>query len=231
MNNKRGMLYLGTILLIFILFLVNAHAQIPDPETIKNDSVIKRVEQLRNFTEENKWDYLSQQWKVLFLKNPMISSTDSFFRKINIVFVILFGRNYDLSFELFFAIALWVMTFLMMPRYLLFLKEEWMRWLGSLAIVVGLANAQLFNFISAGLFKIVFFRYEWYWKMFSVLVLLVILVAYRIFLKYFGQIIKKNQEKKKELEAKKNQVKIEKIVKGIEENSKVDEYGDSGHGK
>ena len=70
MNNKRGMLYLGTILLIFILFLVNAHAQIPDPETIKNDSVIKRVEQLRNFTEENKWDYLSQQWKVLFLKNP-----------------------------------------------------------------------------------------------------------------------------------------------------------------
>ena len=222
MGKKRDCLYLVIISLIFMLFLIGVHAQIPDSEIIKNDSVIRGVEQLRNFTEENKWNYLSQEWKTLFLKSKTISSMDSFFRKINIIFVVLFGRAYDLSFELFFAITLWTMTFLMMPKYLLFLKEEWMRRLGSLAIVVGLANAQLFNFVSAGLFKIVFFRYEWYWKMFSILVLLVLLLAYKIFLKYFGQIIKKNQEKKKELETKKNQLKIEKIVKGIEENSKID---------
>ncbi len=225
--DKKGCLFLAVILLS--LFLLNVHAQVPDPEALQNDSVVKGVEKLQELSEEDRWQNISVQWKESLLQDQFISDIDTFLRKIDIVFVILFGRSYDLSLELLFAVILWAITFAMLPKYLLFLREKWMRYAGSFVIVVGLANTQLFNVISAGLFKLIFFKYEWYWKVIALLVVLVALIAYYIFLKFIGKYFKKGKEKKEALEVKKERAEIKGIVKGIETANKVDEYGNSGY--
>ncbi len=49
---------------------------------------------------QEKWDYLGNEWKTIFLKNPVVAAFDSFFTQISIVFEVLFGVPYELSFAL-----------------------------------------------------------------------------------------------------------------------------------
>ena len=58
-----------SIILFLILVLLQAlfaAAQTPsglDTESLQNDSVIKGVERLQNFTDKERLEYLSEQWK------------------------------------------------------------------------------------------------------------------------------------------------------------------------
>jgi len=99
------------IFLLGLLILVNiASAQTPkDVErAIKNNTVVEGVQEIQKTVEEERWNYISERWKEVLLKNKFISFIDNFFRKVNIVFVVLFGQSYDLSIILFFIFILWI---------------------------------------------------------------------------------------------------------------------------
>ncbi|MCA9485664.1 MAG: hypothetical protein KC506_02370 [Nanoarchaeota archaeon] len=96
--------------LVFVAFVGNVIAQAPglDTENFENDNIVQGVETRQETVEQERWKYLSEQWKELLLKNKFVSVIDGFFRKINFVFVVLFGQSYDLSITLFFVFLLWI---------------------------------------------------------------------------------------------------------------------------
>jgi hypothetical protein len=56
---------------------------------------------------EAKWQYLGKEWKTILLDNVVVGTIDSFLKKINIVFVVIFGIDYSLSFQFLFTVILW----------------------------------------------------------------------------------------------------------------------------
>jgi len=117
-GNKSGVVLLF-LLVIFLPLLLNiAQAQevsvptVPgvDPE-ILNKQPEEILENYKNYTE-TKWEYIGKEWQAMLLKNPGVAAVDSFLKKIDIVFVILFGRHYAISITLLIVIFLWIWFFL-----------------------------------------------------------------------------------------------------------------------
>ena len=114
---RKEVLFLIVIVgVLFYSFSVLAQV-VDDNEEIKDDAerILDATNELREFTEEKKWEYLSEQWKILLLKNNIIRGIDKFFNSINFVFVFLFGEDYDLPLALFFSIILWCFFLVIFP--------------------------------------------------------------------------------------------------------------------
>jgi hypothetical protein len=197
-----------------------------DPETLQNDKVVKGVQQLQNFTEKEKLEYLSEQWKELLLKERHIASIDSFLQKFDWAFLFLFGREYELSLVLFFAVLIWIASFIALPKYFTFLKEPWMRYAAGFAGAVILAQLQIFNAIANFLISIYFYRYEWWWKIIAFVVLVAGLVAYYKFLKYFSNIIEARKKKKAEKQAEEDKKDVNKVAEALRDASQENVGGD-----
>src|SRR3989344_8254100 len=226
---KNKVIVFVAILFVLTQIISQAIAQTPggiDTDALKNDSVVRGVEDLQQIVVDRKWEEFGARWQEIFLKNSVISGINAFLIKINVVVRVLIGKNYSLSLELFFAFVLWLVTLIALPRYLSFLREKWMRWAVSLAIVIALANAQLFNLMAAGVFKVIFYKYSTLWKVLAYLIVFVALVAYYVILRIFGEKIKKSQEKKEVKESKKKEKKIDALIEGVTESGITDEYGD-----
>jgi hypothetical protein len=65
---------------------------------------------------EEKWDYLGNEWKAIFMKNSVVASLDSFFTKTSIVFEVLFGVPYSMSLVLLGIVLLWVFFLINISR-------------------------------------------------------------------------------------------------------------------
>lgn len=59
-----------------------------------------------------RWEYLKKEWKTVLLKNKIVSAIDSALTKINIVFKVLFNKDYELlSASFWIIILLWLFFF------------------------------------------------------------------------------------------------------------------------
>ncbi len=109
MDGKKGFLFFVIILIssVFIISLLSSQSL---------DSLEKQVEGVQENLDkaqeiaDSPWDYLRAEWEKLFLKNPVVSKLDGFFKEFSIVFRILFGMNYEFSIVLFGIIVLWVLV-------------------------------------------------------------------------------------------------------------------------
>jgi hypothetical protein len=198
------------VLILFILLTVNAvHAQSPgiDRESLENDSVVRGVRDLQEFTEEKKWEYLSEQWKDLLLKSETISTIDSGLRKISIVFFIIFGMDYDLSLTFIFVILFWIFFLVMFNRSIEGFSTFSKGVSFSLAVIftVILAHLKLYSALATLAFKVIFFR-EGVWSWISLAIFLIGWLFFVVFMKkliwQIGRKFKKTQEEKEKWDEK-----------------------------
>lgn len=98
-------------LITLIIFLVLCSINISFLSGL-NDGAGSVSDKIKIYSEKEYWkerlDYLGREWKSILTRNPLVNSLDSFFRKISVVFFILFGIPYEFSITLFFVIFLWI---------------------------------------------------------------------------------------------------------------------------
>jgi len=107
---KRGICFVLLFLMLVGIFASFAFAQIGNEDYPGQNQLpfgAGQWEKTKQQIEEEKWDYLSNEWNKILKKNPIVSGLDAVFTKTNIVFRILFGQDYSLSLTLFFVIFLW----------------------------------------------------------------------------------------------------------------------------
>ncbi|MEM4181694.1 MAG: hypothetical protein QXX68_00875 [Candidatus Pacearchaeota archaeon] len=140
--------------------------------------------------EDYKWEILSKNWREILLKNKGIAFLDGIFKKGNIVFVVLFGKDYSLSLTLLFLIILWFyfwnQFYKILSTFSTFGNSTSL--IISLGITIILAQIQFFDKISELLFKFIFYRQEiwgWIWYLISVGV---IILFSMIFSRFFSSL-------------------------------------------
>jgi len=168
---------------IFLILLLGIISSVEKLDEVKEsvDEKMEKVEGVKESIEEKKWDYLSEQWNKILLKNKFVSGIDGFFKKINIVFVVLFGENYALSLTLFFVVVLWIFFFInfniIFRDYSIFSSGISLTLAFFLAII--LAQFGFYKILSEIIFKLIFFKegiWGWFW-FFAVLIIIGFLIS------------------------------------------------------
>lgn len=156
-------------------------------------------------TDTSKWSNSVVNLKQKILGTGFFSAIDSFLKKINPVFSVLFGDNYSLSFFFFFVLILWFWFFKQFRKFLgligIFLK--WVLMLISFALTVGVAQLGLFRGLSNLFVKIIFVPNKpWLGIVFFILILFIL-----NFISRLGKMIEKKLEKSRgELEKEKEKI-------------------------
>ncbi len=205
MNKKVVKLVFASFLLLALIIFSNVNARAQDLEDIENNSVVRGVDELREIAEERKWEFLSEQWKEILLKNRFISKIDSFFTKINFIFVFLMSRNYSLSLELFFVFLIWLFTLLSLYAYSsYFFDNDIYRGLIALAGTVIFSWLQIFNILGKGIIRLIFFSERGLISFFTSLLIFVLIFVYLFLNKMFAARLKEDKEeaRKREFEHK-----------------------------
>jgi len=172
---------------------INVHAQALDgldgvQEGLNSglDKANALKDSAEGFTEKDRAEFLAQQWKEALLKNSVINTIDSLFKKLNWVFIVLFGRSYALSIELFFSMLLWSLC-LAFVHLLFHLKKEWLNWVLGIGISMGLAQLQIFNYIASFASKFVLEASGTWWTLARTAVIILFVVFLFVLNKYFGK--------------------------------------------
>jgi hypothetical protein len=220
MNKKEWVILLS--LFFVIVFFVGAKAEIPGAEEgYQNDSIVQGVEGLQETVEGRKWEYIGEQWKELLLKNKNIAAIDAMLKKFNIVFVVLFGRDYELSLILLFTIMFWIFFFAMFSKIITGFStfSSGVSFIIAFILTIILAQFKAYYALSLLVVKVLFFKQGiWPWIAF-----LVFFVAYLIFLIYLERIVwkigrafKKSKEEKEKWDERFHRQIFETRVRGLE---------------
>lgn len=189
-----------SVFIIGLLIFSFAHVRAEDVTGLEGQ--IENASKTINNIEENiskiKYDYLSGQWKEVFLKNKTIASINSFFTDINIIFVILFGRSWSLSLEMLFSFMLWLFTLLSLTSYAYF-RNGWYKTIFVIAVTILLAQLQIFNYIALIAVKLMFYRSSASWSLITAIFIFVAIFFYLIINKKIAASLKKTREEKRKL--------------------------------
>lgn len=184
---------------IFIIFsstIISAQ-QNPIPTVNEDDSVVVGVQKLKEFTEEQRWDFLAQEWKESLLNKPVIARIDNSLKKISWLFSILFGQPYELSVSLFLSILFWIVG----VAYLYGLVSMVSPFQNKTSFIIGLgfnialAQLNVFSWIGENLFKVIFFSEKWYWRVIAFLIVLLIWLFALAFYRYWRTQKRKSEVK------------------------------------
>jgi len=189
-------------LFLFSIFLVYAQSSL-DVVQGNLDKVDKVNEQIETYTDKTywseKWDYLGREWKTILLKNKAIAGVNSFFEKISIVFVILFGVPYEISFVLFGIIFLWILFLtafydIFRGTFIVDIFGKIGTFLLSLILVIGLAQLGFFNSLAIFIGRLIFSP-EGKWARFLIFIGFCIVVFIFSYLsKFLGKYLKAKRE-------------------------------------
>jgi len=171
---KRSVtIILGILLVLMIIPIALADnpldGLVDQIEDAKN-KVDNTTEQIQKLSREDvKWQELGDRFQEIILRNKVVSTIDEFLKKINILFVILFGRDYALSLTLLFLIFIWLYFFNQFGKIIgtfsTFSSTTSM--IISLGMVIIMAQLKFFDWFSQVLFKLIFYRdgaWGWVWN-------------------------------------------------------------------
>lgn len=187
------------IALIFLFLISFVYAQTPSTEQEIDkaaEELENKVNTARGFTEAEYWENIGVQWKEFLLRNKAVSSVNSFFTKINIVFIILFGMDWSLSANMFFALFFWVIMFFSINRYMASIDKGGIGFLYSLIIVVLLAQINLFEYVGKWSVALVFYKGSVLWKVLFFLFIIGLFVGFWAFSRSISNFLKKRKEEK-----------------------------------
>lgn len=215
--NKRlilvGLVLISCFAFLFVSSGVSVQAQSANDIQDSLNSGIDKANAIKDtaegFTEQDRAAFLAQKWKETLLMNPVIKGIDSVLKKMNWVFIILFGRSYALSIELFFSMLLWSLAFAFV-HYLFHFEKDWLNWVLGIAISTGLAQLQIFNYLSSVAGKFVLEASGTWWVLARTAVIILAVVFLFVLNKYFGKEIAA-MRKARELQDLKNKVNREEL--------------------
>jgi hypothetical protein len=197
MNKKICIIFILSLLLL-PLILNFSQSENQDIFGISSDSGVKLTQ---------KWEYLGKEWKNIILRNPIVQSIDSFFQKMNPVFLVLFGVNYSLSLTLFLIVFFWMCLFFLIfnvLKYTIFSKGVAL--LISLGIAIGAAQIKLFQMPVNFFIGLFFGEKSWWVKLLIGAGVLIGIVIAVVLVKKFG---KKFAESKKRMKEEEHRLKLE----------------------
>jgi len=210
---------INTGILFFVVFLLLCNFVISSGLDSLKDSIdenAKKVTDTKEQIEEKKWDYLSEQWGRILLKNKIIAGVDNFFKKINIVFRVLIGEDYSLSFAVFFALALWfyfLINFNVILRDYSFFSSGVSFGL-SFCVASLMAQTGIYRVIYGVIFKLLFYK-GGIWSFIWFFILLVIFVFLYKLNKMVALNVKKSKEKFEKEQAKTDRGILHRFVNAI----------------
>jgi len=211
MNKKICVVFiLGLLLFPLILNFISSQVESPDIFGITPESGVKLTQ---------KWEYLGKEWKNIILGNSIIKAIDSFFQKINFVFLFLFGINYSMSLAVFLTTLLWIyFLFIWLNILSNSLFSKWVSFVISLGLAIGAAQINLFQMPVNLIIGLFFGEKPWWVKLLIGAGILLVLVAFFVLVKKFG---KQFAESRKKMKEEKNRIKLATGAKAGEELSKA----------
>jgi hypothetical protein len=146
-------------------------------------------------TDSSQWSNSVVNFKQKLLNTVFFSAIDSFLKKINPLFLVLFGDSYSFSFFFFFVVMLWFWFFAQFKKLLrMTIFSKWVALLIGFALTVGVAQLGLFRGFSNLFVKIIFVPNKpWLGIVFFFLIIFIL-----TFISRLGKTIEKKLEKSRE---------------------------------
>ena len=223
------------LLLVFILVSAVLVSAVDTSLLEKNVNDVKQQgEQIKQFTEGDRWVYLGQQWKEILLKSKVISAIDGFFRSVDSygVFLFLFAEKYDLSFTFFFALIYWIFFFFILNG----IFKDFLPIRSGISSLIAFASVillghigpalgynGLYTWLSLQTFKVIFYKtgaWSWVWTIIFFIIYFFVLVFIGKIIGIFKTILKKIRERREKNKLEVRVKKNEKFIEGVEEGNK-----------
>tara|TARA_Y100000310_G_scaffold301369_1_gene337811 strand:+ start:3620 stop:4315 length:696 start_codon:yes stop_codon:yes gene_type:complete len=224
-----------SIFLLFLLVLSLVSATTIDTSGLEDSvsgvkdqakDIKDKTDELKEFTEEDKWEYLGERWKESLLKNRFVAGMDSSLEKISLVFVVLMGQEYELSFTFFFSVVFWIFFFIVLNQsfrdMLPFKKGS--STLIAFGTVVALGHMGFLELISGWLLKLLFFKEGiWGWALFVIFLITYfgVLVYLKKILRAIGKSVKRKKDLKEKKGMKQQQQENTAYIKGMRKTSEA----------
>jgi len=210
---KIGVLFLVAILLVSFVAALDTEGLQEEMEGLRDAADPDNVKDKAN----EKWDYLQKEWTSILMKNKVVASIDSFLKQINIVFVVLFGEDYNLiSLTLWLVIASWLVLTFAVANVLIGqfnLGSALSLFIGVIVSII-LAQVRILNFIITFVLNLAFAPELWYVRL---IIWAGILIGFFLIL-YLSQALsvylKKARKKNEEDKTRHTRKKFEKFSKG-----------------
>ncbi|HTY44244.1 MAG TPA: hypothetical protein VMC80_03300 [Patescibacteria group bacterium] len=212
--NKRGAILIFTLLTLFlILGLARAQSDIPLPGGVTTGQLENASNQIQNITSQfgqpnQYWTYLGGEIQKILFGSPVVKGIDSFFHKINLVFVVLFGVDYSFSFSLLLIVGLWFYFFLVIKNILKDFASfsKWISRIIALLTVIIMAQFKVFQKSINLVTFLLFGDKPWWLKVIFWIIIIGVLILLLYLIKTFGKQMAENRKKMKE---EVNRVKLE----------------------
>lgn len=215
------------VLIIFLLsFFISVSnlvlaADIPGmPSGLQPDKVTEAGEQAKT-----KWEYLNAEWKNMVLKNPVVSSINSFFTQISIVFRILFGVQYSFSFMLLVIVFFWLWLMLKaaeLARLSIGMRSGLSYFFGAFVSIV-FAQLQIFRIFADLLFDLVMTREAWWARLIVVLIILGALILISYLSKFLPAWLRKKQYQLRQKTLEVTESRMDKFFKAVKKGAKQED--------
>lgn len=222
---KKGVVVISLIVLMFVMPMLLqfalAQEQIPGiPAGLTPEEIEAQIAKAQNATE---WQMIGQRFQQALLKNPVIVAIDSFFTKLSIVFIILFGMPYSLSITLLFVMVMWLIVAIDLGNII----SSYSTFSGlasygiSFAFAVIFAQLKIFEIIVNFVGTLIFTREAGWARALIILVTLLVLIFIDQISRYLGKYLKKRKEAEEKAETLVSGKEIQATAKGLREGEKL----------
>jgi len=217
---KRGYKIFLILLLAFALLFPFVIAQdYPGQDNLPVN--VSDIEQTKKAIEEQKWDYLSNEWNKIVLNNPIIAKINEFLGTpvISFIFKLLFAQPYSLSLNLFWIIILWLYLAFGLRSYLNTLEvfDKSINWLISFGNIVILAHLGVLKWFVEWIGWLILSQTALWLRLLIILGIIILVV----FEKYIRIYIKAFKLKKTLKSVRKNKKKLEENTETLEKTKDV----------
>jgi len=163
-----------------------------------------QIDDIESLTKEDiKWEYLSQEIQKIILKNKIIASIDKVLKKINFLFVAIFGQPYSLSLIFFTSTIIFFYIFWsfreILKNYSMF--SEGTSDIIAFLLCVIMAQLKIYEKASELIFKFIFYNEGWL-AWIRTAIIIAILIGLNYALRWGGTIQQKRREKMEKLKTK-----------------------------
>lgn len=188
------------LLVSSLVYAANDSLLSDEPFSNELDQIQGGVDKAQQLTDQDRYEFLGEQWKEFLLGFKPIKAVDGFLQYWNPVIVFLFARDYSFSLPFLFVFVLWIMTFFWLVDYvgLVTFDASSLSWtntngyklIGAFAITIVFAHIQLFNYLAQAMMGALLYTYSIWSRIAIILLLLVSTFVYLFIMRYLGRYLK-----------------------------------------
>ncbi len=209
--------------IVLAIFLLISFVSAQDISDIREsaEGVQEKIDEVKSFGDEERWEYLSQKWQEALLKNKYVSYADNLFKKGNIAFLIILGQEYSLSFTFFMVIIVWIFIFFALSSLIGNVSSfsNHVNSLFALGMTVISAQIGIFRSISNFIFKVMFYK-EGIWPWVSSVLIIILFVILGRLSSLLGKKLKIMKEARKKLQEEADRNTLNIAAEGVRKASK-----------